>query len=60
MTVGIVGPSGAGKSTLASLLVRLYDPSEGLVTIDGIDVRQITEKSLRACIGVVSQEAFLF
>jgi ATP-binding cassette subfamily B protein len=60
MTVGIVGPSGAGKSTLASLLVRLYDPSEGVVTIDGMDLRRITEQSLRANIGVVTQEAFLF
>jgi ATP-binding cassette subfamily B protein len=59
-TVGIVGPSGAGKSTLASLLVRLHDPSEGVVTIDGIDLRLVTEASLRANIGVVTQEAFLF
>jgi ATP-binding cassette subfamily B protein len=60
MTVGVVGPSGAGKSTLASLLMRLYDPSEGAVLIDGEDVRDLTQGSLRAHMAVVTQETFLF
>jgi ATP-binding cassette subfamily B protein len=60
MTVGVVGPSGAGKSTLASLLMRLYDPSEGAVLIDGEDVRDVTQGSLRAHMAVVTQETFLF
>jgi ATP-binding cassette subfamily B protein len=60
MTLGVVGPSGAGKSTLASLLMRLYDPSEGAVLIDGEDVRDVTQGSLRAHMAVVTQETFLF
>jgi ATP-binding cassette, subfamily B, bacterial len=59
-TVALVGPSGAGKSTLASLLPRLYDVTEGRVTIDGHDVRDLTLESLRAAIGVVSQDPHLF
>jgi len=59
-TVAIVGPSGAGKSTIASLVMRLYDATEGSVTIDGIDVRQVTSKSLHEQIAVVTQETFLF
>ncbi len=59
-TVALVGPSGAGKSTLASLLPRLYDVTEGRVTVDGHDVRDLTFASLRAAIGVVSQDPHLF
>jgi ATP-binding cassette, subfamily B, bacterial len=59
-TVALVGPSGAGKSTLASLLPRLYDVTEGRVTVDGHDVRDLTLESLRAVIGVVSQDPHLF
>ena len=59
-TVALVGPSGAGKSTLASLLPRLYDVTEGRVTVDGHDVRDLTLESLRAAIGVVSQDPHLF
>jgi ATP-binding cassette subfamily B protein len=60
MTIGVVGPSGAGKSTLASLLMRLYDPTQGAVLVDGIDVRRVTQASLRAHLAVVTQETFLF
>ena len=59
-TVAIVGPSGAGKSTILSLITRLYDVTAGAVTIDGHDLRQVTQDSLRAQIGVVLQETFLF
>jgi len=59
-TVALVGPSGAGKSTLASLLPRLYDVTGGRVTVDGHDVRDLTLESLRAAIGVVSQDPHLF
>lgn len=58
--VALVGPSGAGKSTLANLLPRIYDPSEGSVRIDGIDIRALTLPSLRAQIGMVAQDTFLF
>lgn len=58
--VAIVGPSGAGKSTILNLIMRFYDTTEGQVTIDGHDVRQVTQESLRAQMGVVFQEAFLF
>ncbi|MBA2276911.1 MAG: ABC transporter ATP-binding protein, partial [Chloroflexia bacterium] len=59
-TVALVGPSGAGKSTLVSLVPRLYDPSEGSVTIDGQDIRAFTLKSLRDNISVVPQDGILF
>ncbi len=59
-TVALVGPSGAGKTTLVNLLPRLYDPLEGRVTFDGIDVRDATLKSLRRQIGLVTQETVLF
>ena len=59
-TVALVGPSGAGKSTLASLLPRLYDVTEGVVSVDGHDVRDLTLASLRGAIGVVSQDPHLF
>jgi ATP-binding cassette subfamily B protein len=58
--VAILGESGSGKTTLLKLLQRMYDPSEGSVTIDGVDVRDLELESLRARIGVVSQEPFLF
>lgn len=59
-TVAFVGPSGAGKTTLCSLLPRFYDVSEGAITIDGIDIRQMTLASLRSQIGIVQQDVFLF
>ncbi len=58
--VAIVGPSGAGKSTLVSLVQRFYDPTAGVVRVDGIDVRRLKQVSLRRNIGVVFQEALLF
>ncbi len=58
--VALVGPSGAGKSTLADLLPRFMDPTEGTVTIDGLDIRQIRLSSLRGLLGVVTQETVLF
>jgi ATP-binding cassette subfamily B protein len=59
-TVAVVGTSGSGKSTMASLVSRLYDVSGGAIRIDGIDVRDLTGDSLRAAIGVVSQDPHLF
>ncbi len=58
--VALVGPSGAGKSTLVNLLPRFFDPNSGRVTIDGTDIRQIDLKSLRALIGLVTQDTVLF
>jgi subfamily B ATP-binding cassette protein MsbA len=58
--VALVGPSGAGKSTLVNLLPRFFDPNSGKVTIDGLDIRQIELKSLRALIGLVTQDTMLF
>ncbi|MGF6157939.1 ABC-type transport system involved in Fe-S cluster assembly fused permease/ATPase subunit [Ensifer sp. KUDG1] len=59
-TVAVVGPSGAGKSTLSRLLYRFYDVQEGAITIDGQDVRTVTQKSLRSVIGMVPQDTVLF
>jgi ATP-binding cassette, subfamily B, heavy metal transporter len=59
-TVAIVGPSGAGKSTISRLLFRLYDISSGSITIDGQDIREVTQTSLRAAIGMVPQDTVLF
>ncbi len=59
-TVAFVGPTGAGKSTLAKLVTRFYDPTEGRVLIDGMDLREVTMRSLRSQLGVVPQEPFLF
>ena len=59
-TVAVVGPSGAGKSTLARLLYRFYDVSGGRITIDGQDIRQVTQGSLRGSIGIVPQDTVLF
>jgi ATP-binding cassette, subfamily B, bacterial len=58
--VAVVGETGSGKTTLGYLTARLYDVTEGAVTIDGVDVRDLTFDSLRATIGVVSQETYLF
>ena len=59
-TYALVGSSGAGKSTILSLILRLYDPTSGSIRIDNNDLRTLTQKSLRAQIGLVSQETFLF
>jgi ABC-type transport system involved in Fe-S cluster assembly fused permease/ATPase subunit len=59
-TLAVVGPSGAGKSTLARLLYRFYDIGGGRITIDGQDIRQVTQSSLRAAIGIVPQDTVLF
>lgn len=59
-TVAVVGPSGAGKSTLARLMYRFYDVTGGRITIDGQDVRDVTQASLRAAIGIVPQDTVLF
>jgi ATP-binding cassette subfamily B protein len=59
-TVAVVGPSGAGKSTLARLLYRFYDIGSGAITIDGQDIRQVTQSSLRQAIGIVPQDTVLF
>ncbi|WP_455477431.1 ABCB family ABC transporter ATP-binding protein/permease [Bartonella sp. B41] len=59
-TVAIVGPSGAGKSTISRLLFRFYDVESGSITIDGQDVRDVTQKSLREAIGMVPQDTVLF
>ncbi|MEJ2410146.1 MAG: ATP-binding cassette domain-containing protein, partial [Novosphingobium sp.] len=56
----VVGPSGAGKSTLARLLFRFYDPQDGRILIDGQDIRNVTQASLRATIGIVPQDSVLF
>jgi ABC-type multidrug transport system ATPase subunit len=58
--VGVVGRSGSGKSTLVNLLSRLYDVQDGRITIDGIDVRDLSSQALRAHMGIVFQESFLF
>lgn len=58
--VALVGPSGAGKTTLTYLIPRLYDPNEGRITIDGIDLRELTLESLSNQIGMVTQETYLF
>jgi ATP-binding cassette, subfamily B, bacterial len=59
-TAALVGHTGAGKSTIAKLLARFYDPREGRITIDGIDLRDVTQASLRRQLGIVPQEGFLF
>ena len=59
-TVALIGPSGSGKSTLMNLLQRLYDPKAGRISIDGLDIRNLTQKSLREQIAVVPQEVELF
>jgi ATP-binding cassette subfamily B protein len=59
-TTAIVGPSGAGKSTLSRLLFRFYEPQQGRITIDGQDITRVTQKSLRAALGIVPQDTVLF
>jgi ATP-binding cassette subfamily B protein len=59
-TFALVGPTGAGKTTLVNLLTRFYDVDEGSITIDGIDIRELTKESLRRQLGIVLQESFLF
>jgi ATP-binding cassette, subfamily B, bacterial len=59
-TVAFVGPSGAGKTTICSLIPRFYDIENGAITIDGIDIRDMTKESLRSQIGIVQQDVFLF
>ena len=59
-TLGIVGPPGSGKSTIANLVPRFYDVTGGRITIDGVDIRDVTLASLREYVGLVQQEAFLF
>ena len=59
-TVAIVGPSGGGKSTLCQLIPRFYDVSEGAIRIDGVDIRDVTQRSIHQNIGIVQQDVFLF
>lgn len=59
-TIAFVGPSGAGKTTICSLIPRFYDVDDGSVTIDGMDIRDMTKESLRQQIGIVQQDVFLF
>jgi ABC-type multidrug transport system fused ATPase/permease subunit len=59
-TVALVGATGAGKSTFAKLIARFYDPVSGRVLVDGHDLRDVTERSLRSQLGIVPQEGFLF
>ena len=59
-TVAIVGPTGAGKTTIANLLARFYEVSSGSIEIDGFDIRDVTQESLRKQVRVISQEPFLF
>jgi ATP-binding cassette subfamily B protein len=58
--IALVGPSGAGKTTLTYLIPRLYDPTSGIIRIDGHDLRDVTLDSLAATIGMVTQETHLF
>ena len=59
-TVAIVGPSGGGKSTLCQLIPRFYDVTSGAIRIDGVDIRDVTQRSIHTCIGIVQQDVFLF
>jgi ATP-binding cassette subfamily B protein len=59
-TLGVVGPPGSGKTTIANLIPRFYDVTAGAITIDGVDIRDVTLASLREYVGLVQQEAFLF
>jgi ATP-binding cassette, subfamily B, bacterial MsbA len=59
-TLALVGSSGAGKSTMADLLPRFYDPDEGCILVDGVDLRELDARSLRRSMGIVSQDTFLF
>ncbi|MEU7568696.1 ABC transporter ATP-binding protein [Streptomyces fradiae] len=59
-TVALVGTTGAGKSTIAKLVARLYDPTAGRVTLDGVDLRELADAELRGAVSMITQEAFLF
>ena len=59
-TVALVGPTGGGKSTIVNLIARLYDPQDGIITVDGHDIRSVTLVSLRRQLGIVLQDSFLF
>ncbi len=59
-TVGIIGPTGSGKSTLLYLLQRLYEPTEGVILLDGIDIREISRDTIRRGVGLILQEPFVF
>src|SRR5207302_6830567 len=59
-TVALVGATGAGKSTFAKLVARFHDPTSGRILVDGHDLREVSERSLRSQLGVVPQEGFLF
>ena len=58
--LGIVGKTGSGKTTMANLIARLYDVTEGNITIDGVDIKQLSLSQLRKSIGIVSQDIYLF
>lgn len=58
--LALVGPSGAGKSTIADLIPRFYDPDEGAILLDGVDIRKLTTRSLRGLMGIVTQDTILF
>ncbi|MFI5015733.1 MAG: ABC transporter ATP-binding protein [Hyphomicrobiales bacterium] len=60
MTVALVGPSGAGKTTIANLLLRFFDPDNGVVRLDGTDLRELTLEGLRSQVALVAQETYLF
>src|SRR5690606_19549448 len=59
-TIALVGESGSGKSTLANLVTRFYDVNEGSITFDGVDIKEVTSKSLREQMGIVAQDSILF
>ena len=59
-TYAIVGPTGAGKSTIVNLISRFYEVGEGAVLLDGMDVRQVSLRSLRSQLGIMTQDNFLF
>ena len=58
--VALVGPTGAGKTSIANLIARFYDVSAGSILIDGVDIREVEQRSMRAQMGLVSQDPFIF